>query len=622
MFGAGSDFGFDFLRDRLVRPGDAPVQRGRRAAIVDEIDAVLIDGASTPLVLSASVEVDPWALREADRVAAAVVDLVEVDPFHGRVQLSDAGIERAEGLLGVENLYAGTDVVDWPHLVDNALRAHVLLRRDRDYLVRRGTGEVGVIDELTGRVLPGRRWSDGLHQAVEAKEGVALTSDRRALGSVTVGTYFGGYEVLAGMSGTLEGAEAELASVYGLDVDVVPTNVPTRRVDHPDLVADDETAKLTAVADDTTARHRHGQPVLVGTVSIAQAVRVSELLLARSVPHRLLSARNDAAEAAIIARAGEPGAVTVATQMAGRGVDVVVDVPEGLMVWGVEHHGARRHDLQLRGRSGRQGHPGSTRFACAADDPLLEVAPSIAEAQREVEAAQAQARALSRALDEPIDGLHDLVHDWRLQAADAAACRELLLAATRRRDIDRGLAAQLVEQSRALSSRRWDEVASAVLRDLLIVGWSDLLDHLDTEKQLARLSHLFGAHRRRWVDRVEARYAGVPRRGAAGVGPAPRGGVDRRGRASERRAAGGAAPGGTRRRRRPRRHRGALGVRRVDRSELEQVLAPARQPGTTGSAPRPRPRRRRGRSDGRCDRRPRPRRAGQVRHLGGEPGLI
>ena len=536
VFGAGSDLGFDFLRDRLVREGDPPVQRGRRAAVVDEIDAVLVDGAATPLVLSASVAVDPWAFEEADRVAVVGLlepALVDVDHLHGRVQLSDAGVDRAEELLGIDNLYAATHVSDWPHLLHNALRAHLLLERDRDYVVRDRGRAIGVIDELTGRVLPGRRWSDGLHQAVEAKEGVTLTSDRRALGSITVGTYFRGYSVLAGMSGTLLGAEAELRTVYGLEVDAVPTNLPMRRVDLPDLRATDEASKYVAVVDDTAARHRRGQPVLVGTTSIAQAASISRLLLDRAVPHRVLSARNDAAEAAIIARAGEPGAVTVATQMAGRGVDVIVDVVEGLMVWGVEHHGTARHDLQLRGRSGRQGHRGASRFAVAPDDPLLDLAATIPEAQAEVESASALARAVSRALDEPIDALHDLVHEWRLQAADPACCRRLLEDAThavgahpggfpvadleaglgaaalrRSRPVAARIASCLDERARSLSSARWDAVVSAVLRDVLVTGWSDLLDHLDTDKQLARVSHLFGAHRRRWDAQVEARFTG------------------------------------------------------------------------------------------------------------------
>jgi hypothetical protein len=537
VYGAGSDFGFDFLRDQLVLPEDPPVQRGHHAAIVDEIDAVLIDGATTPLVLSGTTPIDKDAVHAANHAVATLlsspdVDGVAFDSNLGRVELTDAGIDAVERQLGVDNLFGGA-AIDWPHLLNTALRAHVLLRRDRDYIVR-DDGAIGVVDELTGRVLPGRRWSEGLHQAVEAKEGVALTFDRRPLGRVTVGSYFSRYDLLVGMSGTLEGAQTELLDVYGLHTLAIPTHQAIRRVEHADLEVADEAAKFAAVADDTAARHRRGQPVLVGTVSIAQAAHMSSLLDARSIPHRVLTARNDAAEAEVIAAAGRRSAVTVATQMAGRGVDIIVDAGESLMVWGVEHHASRRLDGQLSGRTGRQGAPGEARYAVAADEPLLEVADSVHAAQLRLEQLEAAARDDVRALDGPVDMAHDHLYEWRLRAADPAHCRlmlqeglsvvsrnplETLLAlspvsagltgSSRRRDRElvTRLERAIEARSREVSTDTWDLIASAVLRRLLLDLWTDTLERLESDKELERISHLFGVQRRAWLRKVEARYA-------------------------------------------------------------------------------------------------------------------
>jgi hypothetical protein len=538
VYGAASDFGFDYLRDRLVLPGDEPVQRARCAAIVDEVDAVLIDGATTPLVLSATTPIDEGAVREADRVVKELLAsgdprVVAADLTLGRVELTDIGIGAVEDLLGVDNLF-GADDSDWPHLIHTALRAHVMLQRDRDYVVRGGEDSIGVVDELTGRVLPGRRWSDGLHQAVEAKEQAAMTLDRRALGQITVGGYFRGYDVLVGMSGTLEGAEAELTETYGMHTVDVPTNRSVQRVDHPDLEAADEASKFRAVVDDTEARHRRSQPVLIGTVSIAQASRMSWLLRERAVPHRVLTARNDAEEAAIIARAGMPHAVTVATQMAGRGVDIVVETQDGLMVWGVEHHGSRRLDLQLRGRTGRQGAIGETRFAIAPDDPLLQLAENTLDAQVQLERLDAAARRDLELLDGPIDTAHDRVHEWRLEAVDPLACRSLLDAAIevsasqplpafltmpsvagrlpgtagrRQRELSRRVHTALDARASTTADGTWDLVVSAVLRRILLDLWTDAIDQFDSDKNLQRISHLFGVQRRAWAFKVESRYA-------------------------------------------------------------------------------------------------------------------
>jgi hypothetical protein len=499
VFGAGSDFGFDLLRDQLAIPGDGPVQRGRRAAIVDEVDAVLIDEARTPLVLSAPAPVDVEGVR---RAAAAVADAgpehIEVDELHGHVGLTDDGIDAVEQRLGIDDLYAGTHPSDWPQLVVNAVRAKVLLRRDHDYVVR-DDGTIGVVDELTGRVLPGRRWADGLQQAVEAKEGVPITADRRAVGRITVGGYFAGYDVVVGMSGTLDGVEDELVAAHRMPSIALPTNAPVRRVDHADLVVRDADARLAAIADDTASRHRRGQPVLLGTVSIAQAHELSQALDQRGVPHRVLTARNDAEEAAIVAAAGRPGAVTVATQMAGRGVDIVLREPDGpgLFVWGVQHHAARRLDLQLRGRAGRQGDPGESRFAHALGDES-DHGDDVAGFER----LEAELRQVVRVLDGPVDEIHRQVHEWRVEASDPTAALAELDRGVRDASDRAALAAQA-----SVAGPAWPAVVAAVLHDLLVTLWSDTLDQLDTDAAFARGARIFNAHRRVWQRQVETRYA-------------------------------------------------------------------------------------------------------------------
>ena len=508
VFGAGQDFGFDHLRDQLVLPGDPPVQRGRPAAIVDEIDAVLLDNARTPLVLSGPALADLDAVQEADRVTRTLLADpagVEIDPDLGHVELTGTGIDAVEAALGITNLYAGGHEADWPFLIHNALRAHLLLHLDRDYIV--DDGRIAVIDELTGRVLAGRRWSDGLHQAVETKERLAITLDRRPLGRITIGNYFASYETLAGMSGTLHGAEDELHAVYGLAALRLPTNRPIRRIDHPDLLVADHTSAGRVIADDSAERHRRGQPVLIGTVSIRQARDVSAVLTERAVPHRVLTATNDAEEAAIIAQAGQVGAVTVATQMAGRGVDIVLEPglgDLGLMVWGVEHHPSRRLDDQLRGRAGRQGDPGESRFAAPASQ-------DVESTQRHLEELDAAARRDVRLLDSPIDHLHGLLAAWRTDALDPRQLPRLLDEAIDRHHPKRRAAQVRAELERRrrhdVGEDRWNDVTSAVLRDLLVELWSDALDHLDTAKALARIGHLFRVDRRVWTRQVETRWA-------------------------------------------------------------------------------------------------------------------
>ena len=529
-YGAGMDFGFDFLRDNLFLVGDEPVQRGRRFALVDEADAVLIDQARTPLVLSAPApaRTDPVARAEAACRMLRMDEDVVVDELHRRIDLTDEGARRCEELLRVDNLYE-PGPVDWPHLIQNALRARALLQRDRDYIV--ADGNVRVVDEHTGRVVDARRWGEGLHQAVEAKEQVALTLERRPVGRITVGGFFGGYDELVGMSGTLEGAADELADAYGVRLVVVPTNKPVVRVDRGDVDLPGEDAKFDTVAGDVVARHGRGQPVLVGTVSIEQTHAFSEVLAARGVPHRTLSAKNDAEEAELIAKAGKRGSVTVATQMAGRGVDIVlgdgVAGLGGLMVWGLEHHPARRLDMQLRGRSGRQGDPGETCFAVCPTDGVVD--------QDEAERVDRELRDDVREMDVIVDSLQRHLYGWRESVAVDGAAGELEPAtgAAATAAIDRLVALASVpldalpwwpsKRQREVEARvddalqaRRSEIehglfhggAQLLLRHLLVVLWSDELEALDYHKHIASLGPAFGMGRvPGWKERAVQSYA-------------------------------------------------------------------------------------------------------------------
>ncbi len=415
-YGTNTEFGFDYLRDNLATSLDEVVQRGHHFAIVDEVDSILIDEARTPLIISGPSEMSPelyYRFASIARTLRPDVDY-EVDEEKKTVLLTDAGIERVERALGIENLY---DVahMGYLHQLTQALRAKHLFLRDRDYIVDRG--EVKIVDEFTGRILEGRRWSDGLHQAVEAKERVRIQEENHTWATVTLQNYFRLYDKLAGMTGTAQTEAAEFASTYGLQVVQVPTNRPVQRVDHPDLVFKTEAGKFRAIVDEIEARAARGQPVLVGTTSVAKSEALSAMLTERGIAHAVLNAKYHAAEAEIIAQAGRFKAVTVATNMAGRGVDILLGGnPEGLarlavreagvdpesdeglavyeearshfeklcsdegarvrelgglLVIGSERHEARRIDNQLRGRSGRQGDPGETRFFLSLEDDLM-----------------------------------------------------------------------------------------------------------------------------------------------------------------------------------------------------------------------------------------------------------
>ncbi|MEO8432966.1 MAG: preprotein translocase subunit SecA [Acidobacteriota bacterium] len=423
-YGTNNEFGFDYLRDNMKFEIESMVQRGHSFAIVDEVDSILIDEARTPLIISGPSEENTDIYYKCNRVIPSLVKGTEEKDKHGNkvttgdylvdeksrtAVLTEEGVAKAEKLVRVENLYELPNI-DLLHGIEQALRAHALYRRDVDYMIR--DGQVLIVDEFTGRVLPGRRWSDGLHQAVEAKENVKIERENQTLATITLQNYFRLYAKLAGMTGTADTEASEFHQIYKLDVVVIPTNQAMIRADHQDVVYASEREKYEAVADEIVQLREKGQPVLVGTVSIEKSERLSNLLKSRKVPHVVLNAKFHEKEAEIVAQAGRPGSVTIATNMAGRGTDIVLGGnPEamadqqraelgseedyktlldglrsaaakdrekvlaegGLFIVGTERHESRRVDNQLRGRSGRQGDPGASRFYLSLEDDLMRI---------------------------------------------------------------------------------------------------------------------------------------------------------------------------------------------------------------------------------------------------------
>lgn len=373
-YGTNSEFGFDYLRDNLALDLADTVQRSHYFAIVDEVDNILIDEARTPLIISGEAEESSEMYRRFAQIAPRLQAESDytVDAKARTVSLTDEGIAKMERLIGVQNLYDEQNF-QLVNYMEQAVRAQVLYQRDKDYVVQ--DGEVVIVDEFTGRMMAGRRWSDGLHQAVEAKEGVNIQRENVTHATVTLQNYFRMYEKLAGMTGTAETESEEFHKIYGLDVLVIPTHQPMIREDLADLVFRDDKSKLKAITQDVRERHVRGQPVLIGTTSIEKNEELSRLLDREGIPHKVLNAKQHEKEAGIISQAGQRGAVTVATNMAGRGVDIilgegVVDLG-GLAVIGTERHESRRIDNQLRGRSGRQGDPGYSRFYLSLEDELM-----------------------------------------------------------------------------------------------------------------------------------------------------------------------------------------------------------------------------------------------------------
>jgi len=410
-YGTNNEFGFDYLRDNMKFSIEDYVQRDLNYAIVDEVDSILVDEARTPLIISGPAEESTDKYYKINRSIPFLKQGkdFQIDEKAHTAFLTEEGVAHVEKLLHVENLYDPRNI-EILHHVNQALKAHTLFKRDVDYVVKEG--QVVIVDEFTGRLMPGRRWSDGLHQAVEAKENVRIENENQTLATVTFQNYFRMYKKLAGMTGTADTEAVEFRKIYNLDVVVIPTNMPLIRTNHPDVIYKTETEKFRAVVQEIEELHRMGRPVLVGTISIEKSERLSQMLKKRGIPHNVLNAKHHEREAEIIAQAGRVGAVTLSTNMAGRGTDILLGgnpkflsrtmvegEPEeeamkqafekalvivqrekgtvvqlgGLHVIGTERHEARRIDNQLRGRSGRQGDPGSSRFYLSLEDDLLRI---------------------------------------------------------------------------------------------------------------------------------------------------------------------------------------------------------------------------------------------------------
>ena len=375
-YGTNNEFGFDYLRDNMVVHADQMVQRPLNYAIVDEVDSILIDEARTPLIISGPGERSTERYYELAKVVPHLVkdEDYTIDEKQKTIAPTEEGIAKVEKMLHIENLYDSSNL-ELNHLLSASLRAYAMMERDKDYVVK--DGEVVIVDEFTGRLMFGRRYSDGLHQAIEAKEGLRVERESQTLASITFQNYFRMYEKLSGMTGTAKTEEQEFNNIYGLEVYEIPPNKVLARVDMPDLIFKTKDAKYRAVVRDVVERHKTGQPILVGTTSITQSEMLSDKLTKAGVPHNVLNAKHHEQEAEIVANAGQRGMVTIATNMAGRGTDISLGegVAElgGLHILGTERHESRRIDNQLRGRSGRQGDNGSSQFFLSLEDDLMRI---------------------------------------------------------------------------------------------------------------------------------------------------------------------------------------------------------------------------------------------------------
>ena len=371
-YGTNNELGFDYLRDNMVVAGDNMVQRPLNYAIIDEVDSILIDEARTPLIISGEGD-KPTDLYY--RIAKFIPRLVNEDDYKvdekaNVVTLTEEGVKKVEKHFAIDNLSENMEIA---HHVNQGLRAQTLMKKDKDYVIK--DEQIIIVDEFTGRLMFGRRYSDGLHQAIEAKEGVKIEKESQTLATITFQNYFRMYKKLAGMTGTAKTEEDEFRNIYGMDVVVIPTNLPMVREDSADWIYRSEEGKFAAVVDDIIEKHKKGQPVLVGTISIEKSELLSSILTKKGIKHQVLNAKHHEKEAQIIAQAGQPNTVTIATNMAGRGTDIVlgegVQALGGLYVLGTERHESRRIDNQLRGRSGRQGDPGESRFYVSLEDDLM-----------------------------------------------------------------------------------------------------------------------------------------------------------------------------------------------------------------------------------------------------------
>jgi len=454
-YATNSELAFDYLRDNMARDLSQCAQRDLNYAIVDEVDSILIDEARTPHIISGQSEESTDKYYQYARWAARLTEGedFEVDLKHKSASLTETGIAKMERWTGIKNIYDLENVIE-AHQINQALKAKALFLRDRDYLVK--DAEVVIVDEFTGRTMPGRRWSDGLHQAVEAKEAVKVQQEQKTIATITVQNYFRQYEKLAGMTGTAVTEAEEFHKIYGLDVVVIPTHRPMVRTDSSDVIYKTEKSKFEAVIDEIVEMNKQGRPVLVGTVSVEKSERLAKMLERRGLKHNVLNAKQHEREAAIVAEAGQPNAVTIATNMAGRGTDIVLgpgvtDVG-GLHIIGTERHESRRIDNQLRGRAGRQGDPGSSKFFISLEDDLMKVfgpaadrigrlmttlevepiehpwvARSIASAQKKVEGMHFDARKHVVEYDDVMNKQRQIVYEERRKVLEGADARGNIL---------------------------------------------------------------------------------------------------------------------------------------------------------------------------------------------------
>ena len=522
-YGTNQEFGFDYLRDNLAYSKYELRQREHNFAIVDEIDSILIDEARTPLIISAPAQEAEKLYTQFAAIARTLQKGVdyEVDEKMRAVQITDEGISKVERSLGISNLYteAGLKMV---HHLENAIKAKALYEKDRDYVIR--DGEVVIVDEFTGRMQPGRRWSEGLHQAIEAKEAVEIKQESRTYASVTYQNYFRLYKKLSGMTGTAETSSEEFFKVYGLNTVIIPTNVPSKRIDHNDFIFQTERGKFKALARKVKELQEKGQPVLIGTVSVEKNELLSSYLKQAGIKHEILNAKNHEREGEIIAEAGRKGAVTVATNMAGRGVDIKLGGSDaskeeqeeirslgGLFVIGTERHEARRIDNQLRGRAGRQGDPGETQFYVSLEDTLMRVfagdvvknmmgkfgipedepinhkmiTRTLESAQKKIEGMHFDARKQTLAFDDVLNKQRKAIYRKRqemLNAEDKDVMAIVLKEVSSNESVNRDELKKLQDLSEKLKKEEDARIINALRRaflQLIDLAWVDHLETMD-----------------------------------------------------------------------------------------------------------------------------------------------
>lgn len=507
-----SELGFDYLRDNMVTRVEDRVLRGLHYALIDEVDSILIDESRTPLIISGGQKQTANLYLQADRFVKKLKadEDYEVDPKTKSVQLTEHGIAVAEKVFRVENLY-NLEHTALLHHINSALKANYVMARDVDYVVDEQEDEIVIVDPNTGRLMKGRQWSDGLHQAVEAKEGISIKQETTTLATITYQNFFRLYDKLSGMTGTAKTEEEEFLEIYNMYVFEIPTNRPVRRIDYPDAVFGTKKAKFKALVDEVVERHATGQPILVGTIAVETSELISGYLKERKIPHEVLNAKNHAREAQIIANAGQKGAVTIATNMAGRGTDIKLGegVRElgGLCVLGSERHESRRIDNQLRGRAGRQGDPGMSRFYVSVQDDLMvrfgsermeglfaslgdqaveskTVSKAISSAQRRVEGVNFDARKQLLQYDDVMRQQREVMYDQRNYILEHEDVHSLV------EDMFRRVISDAVGSSVNYDSRNQDVDTDSLMESLKNLGFHELvtkdeLEGMDNEEMVS-----------------------------------------------------------------------------------------------------------------------------------------